>query len=241
MDTASDSDPIASFVPLIMFAVLFGLSMDYQVFLVGQIEQHRAGAARTTRAIAGWPRRGGQGDHRCGADHDGRVRRLHPGWGPDREAVRGEAVRRRRARGDVGTAARPGDSGARRARSSGAGLGRPLPPPIDIEGAKASSEVRCSQAAIRRPISSPASSWRKCDASRSSRRSRSIAAANRSPPPGGDRVGVGPQEQLRPLVLAQRLEDPLARLGAGISGVVGSISGNARRPAFAFGTGKGAS
>ncbi len=35
-----------------MFAVLFGLSMDYQVFLMSQIEQHRAGAASHNEAIA---------------------------------------------------------------------------------------------------------------------------------------------------------------------------------------------
>jgi RND superfamily putative drug exporter len=29
--------PIESFVPLLMFAILFGLSMDYQVFLVSRI------------------------------------------------------------------------------------------------------------------------------------------------------------------------------------------------------------
>ena len=32
--------PIASYVPLMMFAVLFGLSMDYEVFLVSRIAQH---------------------------------------------------------------------------------------------------------------------------------------------------------------------------------------------------------
>jgi uncharacterized membrane protein YdfJ with MMPL/SSD domain len=52
LDTASGTDPIASFVPLIMFAVLFGLSMDYQVFLMTQIEQHRARAADDREAIA---------------------------------------------------------------------------------------------------------------------------------------------------------------------------------------------
>jgi RND superfamily putative drug exporter len=31
---------IVSYVPLFMFAVLFGLSMDYEVFLVSQIEEH---------------------------------------------------------------------------------------------------------------------------------------------------------------------------------------------------------
>jgi uncharacterized membrane protein YdfJ with MMPL/SSD domain len=53
IDTASDGDPIASFVPLIMFAVLFGLSMDYQVFLMSQIEHARAQYPRNHRkAIA---------------------------------------------------------------------------------------------------------------------------------------------------------------------------------------------
>ena len=37
IDTARDTVPIASYVPLMMFAVLFGLSMDYQVFLLSQV------------------------------------------------------------------------------------------------------------------------------------------------------------------------------------------------------------
>jgi RND superfamily putative drug exporter len=37
--------PVVSYVPLMMFAILFGLSMDYQVFLVSRItERHGAGA-----------------------------------------------------------------------------------------------------------------------------------------------------------------------------------------------------
>jgi RND superfamily putative drug exporter len=34
------SVPVVSYVPLFMFAILFGLSMDYEVFLVSQIEEH---------------------------------------------------------------------------------------------------------------------------------------------------------------------------------------------------------
>jgi putative drug exporter of the RND superfamily len=34
------SVPVVAYVPLFMFAVLFGLSMDYEVFLVSQIEEH---------------------------------------------------------------------------------------------------------------------------------------------------------------------------------------------------------
>jgi uncharacterized membrane protein YdfJ with MMPL/SSD domain len=41
IDTNSDSVPIASYVPLMMFAVLFGLSMDYQVFLLSAVAMRR--------------------------------------------------------------------------------------------------------------------------------------------------------------------------------------------------------
>ena len=40
IDTPDTTVPIASYVPLMMFAVLFGLSMDYEVFLVSHIQQH---------------------------------------------------------------------------------------------------------------------------------------------------------------------------------------------------------
>ncbi|MEX1219218.1 MAG: MMPL family transporter [Solirubrobacterales bacterium] len=43
--------PIVSFVPLIMFAILFGLSMDYEVFLVSHIEEEKGGGASTTDAV----------------------------------------------------------------------------------------------------------------------------------------------------------------------------------------------
>ena len=42
--------PVVSYVPLIMFAILFGLSTDYQVFLLTQIQEHfreGKGAKRT--------------------------------------------------------------------------------------------------------------------------------------------------------------------------------------------------
>jgi uncharacterized membrane protein YdfJ with MMPL/SSD domain len=53
LDTASGTDPIASYVPLMIFAVLFGLSMDYQVFLISQIEHHRAAHEPAREAVAG--------------------------------------------------------------------------------------------------------------------------------------------------------------------------------------------
>jgi uncharacterized membrane protein YdfJ with MMPL/SSD domain len=51
IDTPSGTVPIASYVPLMMFAVLFGLSMDYQVFLISRIEQHRAEGGSDRDAI----------------------------------------------------------------------------------------------------------------------------------------------------------------------------------------------
>jgi len=43
--------PIVSYVPLFMFAVLFGLSMDYEVFLVSQIKEHADAGEDPKRAV----------------------------------------------------------------------------------------------------------------------------------------------------------------------------------------------
>jgi uncharacterized membrane protein YdfJ with MMPL/SSD domain len=43
--------PIASYVPLMMFAALFGLSMDYEVFLVSQIAAHHAAGEDARQAV----------------------------------------------------------------------------------------------------------------------------------------------------------------------------------------------
>ena len=50
--TTSDGVPIASYVPLMMFAVLFGLSMDYEVFLVSHVQQHHLGGEPARQAVA---------------------------------------------------------------------------------------------------------------------------------------------------------------------------------------------
>ncbi|MHB1567616.1 MAG: MMPL family transporter [Solirubrobacteraceae bacterium] len=48
------SVPIVAYVPLFMFAILFGLSMDYEVFLVSQIEEHvHAGEPNKTAVVGG--------------------------------------------------------------------------------------------------------------------------------------------------------------------------------------------
>jgi RND superfamily putative drug exporter len=51
------SVPIVSFVPLMMFAILFGLSMDYEVFLVTHIqEEYESGADNETAVVRGLSR-----------------------------------------------------------------------------------------------------------------------------------------------------------------------------------------
>jgi RND superfamily putative drug exporter len=49
-----DTVPIVSFVPMFMFAILFGLSMDYEVFLLSRVrEEHLAGRSNTESVIDG--------------------------------------------------------------------------------------------------------------------------------------------------------------------------------------------
>jgi putative drug exporter of the RND superfamily len=43
--------PIVSYVPLFMFAILFGLSMDYEVFLLSQIQDHYKQEGQPTKAV----------------------------------------------------------------------------------------------------------------------------------------------------------------------------------------------
>ncbi|WP_243059368.1 MMPL family transporter [Nocardioides sp. SR21] len=51
IDTADSSVPIASYVPLMMFAGLFGLSMDYEVFLVSHVQQHHHAGEAAREAV----------------------------------------------------------------------------------------------------------------------------------------------------------------------------------------------
>jgi RND superfamily putative drug exporter len=43
--------PIVSYVPLFMFAILFGLSMDYEVFLITQIQEHVHAGEDSKRSV----------------------------------------------------------------------------------------------------------------------------------------------------------------------------------------------
>jgi uncharacterized membrane protein YdfJ with MMPL/SSD domain len=52
IDTPDTSVPIASYVPLMMFAVLFGLSMDYEVFLVSHVQRHHHQGEPAKQAVS---------------------------------------------------------------------------------------------------------------------------------------------------------------------------------------------
>jgi RND superfamily putative drug exporter len=44
--------PVAPFIPVMMFAILFGLSMDYEVFLLSRVREEYLGHSDTARAVA---------------------------------------------------------------------------------------------------------------------------------------------------------------------------------------------
>ncbi len=47
-----EAQPIASFMPMFLFAILFGLSMDYEVFLLSRIREAWVHGASTNEAVA---------------------------------------------------------------------------------------------------------------------------------------------------------------------------------------------
>ena len=50
--------PVNPFVPMIMFAILFGLSMDYEVFLLSRVREEyvKNGDSHKSAWSTGWPR-----------------------------------------------------------------------------------------------------------------------------------------------------------------------------------------
>ena len=49
----SESVPIESYVPMMMFAIVFGLSMDYEIFLLSRISEAWRHTADNTRSVGG--------------------------------------------------------------------------------------------------------------------------------------------------------------------------------------------
>ena len=83
--------PIETFVPPIAFAILFGLSMDYMVFLMSRIREEHVHGLKTRRSGRARRRRNRPRDRGGGADHGHRLRRVHPQRRSDSQGVRAAA------------------------------------------------------------------------------------------------------------------------------------------------------
>jgi len=133
--------PIASYVPLMMFAALFGLSMDYEV-LPGQPDRPASRRRRASKACRPLGRRlQRQGDRDGGDHHDLGVRQLHPQPRPDHQAVRGWAVGRGPARQHHGPVPRTGHADP--VRSGGL-----VAPTLAVEAAPTRRHRRGTRAAL---------------------------------------------------------------------------------------------
>ena len=90
-------ETIEAWVPLFLFAVLFGLSMDYQVFLLSRIRERFTETGRHDEADRVRRRLDRAADHRRGADHHRRLRGLRDGRP---RHVPADGLRRRRRAAD---------------------------------------------------------------------------------------------------------------------------------------------
>ena len=75
--------PIPSFMPLLMFALVFGLSMDYEIFILSRVREGLPARRRGRQSALDHRRSGGigAGDRAGGDDHDLGVRRVRDGFG----------------------------------------------------------------------------------------------------------------------------------------------------------------
>ena len=119
-------DAIEAWLPLFLFSVLFGLSMDYHVFLLSRIRERYTQTGDSSEAVAFGVAHHLAADHRRGADHHRRLHRLR-----DRRArdVPADGVRRRRR----APARRDRDPLRARARGDGAAR-RPQLVPAALAG-----------------------------------------------------------------------------------------------------------
>ena len=129
--------PIVSFVPLFMFAILFGLSMDYNVFLQSRIREEYMQGAGPQQSVVRAMARVGRIILAAGRDHDERLPRLRdrPRRGRQDDRPRpggGDPDRRPRRANGGGTG---GDDAARRPRLDAARLARPRAPE-DLAGGR---------------------------------------------------------------------------------------------------------
>ena len=82
----SREGPIEAFVPMTLFAILFGLSMDYEVFLLSRVRENYIAGDGNSEAVARGVADGAR-DH-GGGDHDRRLPQLRAERGPRDQGVR---------------------------------------------------------------------------------------------------------------------------------------------------------
>ena len=162
-----DSIPVSPFVPMIMFAILFGLSMDYEVFLLSRIREQFLRTRRQPAQRGRGPVEHRTGDHQLGAHHDQRLRRLHAEPRPHPQDVRPRAD--------------DGDHHRRHPRPHGARAGHHEPARLgQLVAARAGSTSACrpstSKATTKTPPRRSRSSSCRSQPSRSRRRRRSVSS-----------------------------------------------------------------
>ena len=65
--------PVTTWVPMFLFVILFGLSMDYEVFLLSRIREDYDTTGDNAASVARGLAKHGPGDHRRSGDHGGGV------------------------------------------------------------------------------------------------------------------------------------------------------------------------
>ena len=92
--------PIEAFIPLMVFAIVFGLSMDYEVFLVSRIHEEWRTARRRERGRARGTRPHRPRHHRSRRGHGRRLRILRRRRRPRPQTLRARTGNRRLPRRD---------------------------------------------------------------------------------------------------------------------------------------------
>ena len=175
--------PIAPFVPMMMFAILFGLSMDYEVFLLSRIREeydrtgdNADGGGRRTRLDRA-------GHHRRGPHHGDGLRELRPRRRHHDQALRPRARHRhpgRRHRRPHGAGA-GGDGTTRRPQLVVPGLARPHHPAPARRSAAPTSTPSSPGSPRRKASRSPAPEARSATPPASSQPYRSEPPMTTSP------------------------------------------------------------
>ena len=144
--------PIVSFIPMFMFAILFGLSMDYNVFLLSRVREEYLRTGDAARRGDPRARPHGGRDRDGGRDHDRGLPRLHDRERLDREddGPRARDRDRRRRHGGADAAGAGRADVARRPRVAPAALARPAAAADRARGPRARSLSPCRDRRCRR-------------------------------------------------------------------------------------------